>query len=87
MTSLLGELYDQVFETLKEQYPYVQNETNLKKALMIIRECEEIKGDFSEQYAEIDNFYREPSPEEIAESKRRVEELAKKIGMAGDEEE
>ena len=54
--------------------------------MITIREREGIKGDFSEQYAEIDELYQEDSEEEMIEYKKQVEELAKKIGLADEED-
>ena len=84
--SLIYEFYEQLFEVLKKQYPYVKDETSLKNALITIREREGIEGDFSEQYAELDELYRKPTEEEIAEVKRRHEEFAKRIGMAEEDD-
>jgi len=80
MTSLLHEYYDMVLKALKIRYPYVQNETNVKKALIAVREHEGIEGDFSKEYAEIDELYREPTEEEIADDERMMKELIKQFG-------
>ena len=80
MTSLLQEYYDMVLKALKIRYPYVQNETNVKNALTAVREREGIKGDFSEEYAEIDELYCQPTEEEIAEDERMMKELIKQFG-------
>ena len=80
MTSLLHEYYDMILKALKIRYPYVQNETNVKKALIAVREREGIKGDFSEEYAEIDELFRQPTEEEIAEDERMMKELIKQFG-------
>ncbi len=54
MTSILDDCNREFFQFLKEKYPYVANETKLKNALMIVREREGIKGDFTEEYEEIE---------------------------------
>lgn len=65
MTSIIYEYYQDILKKLKEQYPYVANETKLKNALMIVREREGIKGDFTEEYEEIDKWETDlPEPTE-----------------------
>ena len=63
-----------MLQELKKLYPYIQDETNLKNALITVREREGIEGDFSEEYAEIDKFYRTLTEEEVAESYRKMKE-------------
>lgn len=86
MTSLLHEYYDMILKALKKRYPYVQNETNVKNALIAVREHEGINGDFSKEYAEIDELYREPTEEELAEDDRMIEGLVKQFGIADENE-
>lgn len=67
MTGIIDEYIQDKFDILKKQYPYISNEKKLKNALMIVRDREGIKGDFSEEYAyldEIDPELPEPTEEE-----------------------
>ena len=82
MTSLTLYIVEKLLQELKKQYPYIQNETNLKNALITIREREGIEGDFSEDYDELDEYYSHPTKEEIEEDDREMEEIVKMLGMA-----
>ncbi len=86
MNDLTHYILEKMLQRLKEQYPYIQNETNLKNALITIREREGIEGDFSEDYDILDEYYRKPTEEEIAEGTREMEELVKRIGMAEEDD-